>query len=90
MACIEQAVKRFVYEFRRPLSLCVTASYLANTHFGLRLRYRIFDKHSGGSHPEYYDPYTAAQGDYSDCLVVYERLLAQFEGGFGPAMRLPF
>lgn len=80
MACIEGAVKTFIYKFCRPLSLRVTASYLADTHFGLRLRYQIFDKRSRESHTEYYDPYTTAKGDFSDYLVVYERLLARFEG----------
>ncbi len=80
MANIEAAVKMFVYQFSRPLSLEVTASCLANTHFGLRLRYRIFDRRSGWGHTEYCDPYTAAPGDYSDYPVVYERLVTRFEG----------
>jgi len=71
----------FVYQFDRPLSLEVTATCLANTHFGLRLRYRISDRYSGESHTEYFDPYGAAQGDYSDCSVVYERLVARFDTG---------
>ena len=81
MASIEAGVKMFVYQFDRPLSLEVTATCLANTHFGLRLRYRISDRYSGESHAEYCDPYGAAQGDYSDCAVVYEKLLARFDTG---------
>jgi hypothetical protein len=81
MASIEAALKMFVYQFDRPLSLEVTATCLANTHFGLRLRYRISDRYSGESHTEYFDPYGAAQGDYSDCSVVYERLVASFDTG---------
>lgn len=83
MASIEAAVKMFVYQFDRPLSLEVTATCLANTHFALRLRYRISDRSSGESHTEYCDPYGAAQGDYSDCSVVYERLVARFDTGIG-------
>jgi len=79
MASIEAAVKTFVYQFDRPLSLGVTATCFANTHFGLRLRYRISDRYSGESHTEYFDPYGAAQGDYSDYAVVYERLVARFD-----------
>ena len=78
MASIEGAVKTFVYQFGRPLSLEVTATCLADTHFGLRLRYRIFDRYSGESLAEYFDPYGAALGDYSDCGVVYERLVERF------------
>jgi hypothetical protein len=78
MASIEAAVKTFVFQFGRSLSLEITATCLADTHFGLRLRYRIFDKYSGESLAEYFDPYGAAPGDYSDCGVVYERLVERF------------
>jgi hypothetical protein len=76
---MEAAVKTFVYQFRRPLSLEITATCLADTDFGLRLRYRIFDKFSGESHTEYFDPSEAAQGDYSDVGVLYERLVERFD-----------
>jgi hypothetical protein len=70
MASIEAAVRTFVYQFRRPLGLKVTATCFADTNFGLRLRYQVFDKLSGESHTEYFDPYGAAQGDYSDVGVL--------------------
>jgi hypothetical protein len=81
MASMEAAVKTFVYELTRPLALEITATCLANTHFGLRLRYRIFDRYSGESHTEYFDPFGAAQGDYSDYPALYDRLLERFAKG---------
>jgi hypothetical protein len=78
MASIEAAVKTFVYQFRRPLALEITATCLADTDLGLRLRYQVFDKRSGESHTEYFDPSGAAQGDYSDVSVLYERLIKRF------------
>lgn len=80
MANIESAVAMFVYQFRRPLSLEVTAPCVPNTHFGIRIRYRICDKHSRESHTEYFDPYSASQGDCSDYPVFFEKLVRKFGG----------
>lgn len=77
MANAEAAIKAYVYEFGRPLALEVTAAHLADSHFGLRFRYRIHDRKSGETHTEYYDPYTDVLGDFADLKVVYDRLVAQ-------------
>jgi hypothetical protein len=77
MANAEAAIKAYVYEFGRPLALEVTAAHLADTHFGLRFRYRIHDRKSGLTHTEYYDPYTDVLGDFAELKVVYDRLVTR-------------
>jgi hypothetical protein len=79
MASVEAAIRAFVYEHNRPLAVEFTVSYLRRTHFGIRLRYRIYDRKSGMSHSEYYDATTDTLGDFSDYETVYKRLLQSFQ-----------
>jgi len=81
MANAEAAIKAYVYEFRRPLGLEVTATYLEGSHLGTRFRYRIHDRKTGESHTEYYDPYTDVLGDFADLKVVFERLVSHLSHG---------
>lgn len=80
MANIEAAVKKFIYEFKRPLSLEVTATKYLNTHVALKIRYRIYDKNGSGlSHIEYFDALTDVKTDIADFETIYQRLLKNFE-----------
>lgn len=74
MANIEQAVKLFVYEHKRPLSLELTATYLGNTHLARRVRYRVYEKKSGMCISEYFEALTDVFSDYADYEVIYNKL----------------
>lgn len=79
MANIEAAVKKFIYTYKRPLSLEVTATVLQNTHIARRIRYRIYDgKGSKMCHSEYYDALTDIKTDASEQDNIYNRLINSF------------
>ncbi len=80
MANIEAAIKRFIYEFKRPLGLEVTATIYMNSHIAKRIRYRIYDKKgSRMSHSEYFDALTDNKSDTADYEAIYNRMLNTFE-----------
>lgn len=80
MANIEAAVKKFIYEFKRPLGLEVTATIYVDTHIARRIRYRIYDKKgSKMSHSEYFDALTDNKSDAGDYEVIYNRMKNTFE-----------
>ena len=80
MTNIEAAVKKFIYEFRRPLGLEITATIYVNTHLAKRIRYRIFDKKgSKFSHTEYFDALTDVKSDTGDYEAIYNRMIIAFK-----------
>lgn len=80
MANIEAAVKMFIYGFKRPLALEVTATVYVDTHIAKRIRYRIFDiKGSKMSHSEYFDALTDNKSDCGDYEVIYNRMKDKFK-----------
>lgn len=79
MANVECAVKLFIYKFKRPLSIEVTATYLAGTHLAKRIRYRIYEKKSGMCISEYFDALTVTFSDYADFEVVYNKLESEYK-----------
>jgi len=80
MANIEAAVKKFIYAYKRPLGLEVTAITYADTSLALRISYRIFDKKGSRlSHTEYFDPLSILKSDSNDSFAIYDRLTKEFE-----------
>lgn len=74
MANIETAVRAWVFETKKPLGVEITCSYLADSHLGLRLRYRLYNRRSGGLHSEYYDPLSLQHSEFDDLDAVYDRM----------------
>ena len=74
MANIETALRAWVIENNRPLGIEVTCSYLLGSHLGLRLRYRLANRKTGGLHSEYYDPLSPQFSEYDDLDAVYDRM----------------
>lgn len=80
MANIEAAVKRFIYEFKRPLGLEVIATYYAGTYVARRIRYLIYDKNGSRlSHKEYFNALTDIKTDVADYESIYYRMLESFK-----------
>lgn len=78
MANIEAAVKLFVYETQRPVSLEVTVTVLADTHVGKRIRYQVWEPKSETMHREYFDALTETRSDYSDFELIQQKLMDNF------------
>jgi hypothetical protein len=79
MANIEAALKKFIYTYKRPLGLEVTATTYVKTSLALRIRYRIHDnKGSQMSHSEYFDPLSLLKSDTLDFFNIYDRLVNKF------------
>lgn len=79
MANIESAVKRFVYDHKRPLGLEVTAQYYAGTFLADNIRYRIFDKKGSLlSHSEYFNALTHVKADMKDHQTIYQSMCELF------------
>jgi len=78
MANIEAAVKSFVYESGRTVSLEVTATHLADTQLAKRIRYRVWEPKSGALYTEYFDALTAVKSDYADFEKIYEKLMNEY------------
>jgi len=76
MANIETCVRAWVSENKKPLGIEVTCSYLADSHLGLRLRYRLHNRKSDMSHTEYYDPLSVQQSEYDDLDAAFDRMSA--------------
>lgn len=75
MANIEAAVKRFIYEYKRPLGLEVCVTTHQNTLVAKKVRYRVYDgKGSKRLHSEYFDALTNTKSDALDFFSIYERL----------------
>ncbi len=55
MICIERALRWYVRRYEATVSLEVTCTFLAETPLGLRLRYQLHDRRTGGLHREYFD-----------------------------------
>lgn len=79
MANIEAAIKMFIYETQRPVSLEVTVTVLADTHIGRRIRYQMWEQKSGTLHREYFDALTETRSDYSDFELIHQRLMDQYQ-----------
>lgn len=80
MANVEAAVKLFVHRTQRPISLEVTATVLAQTHMGNRIRYRIWEPKSHTLHAEYFDALNDVRSDYADFEQITEQLMQAFGG----------
>lgn len=79
MANIEAAVKRFIYEYKRPLGLEVCVSTYQNTLVAKKVRYRVYDgKGTRKLHSEYFDALTTTKSDALDFFSIYERLEKTF------------
>ena len=79
MTNIESAVKRFIYEFKRPLGLEVTATTYVNTSLARGIRYNVFDKKgSRMSYTEYFDALTDTKTDTLDHYSLYDKLVKDF------------
>lgn len=80
MANIEAALKMFIYTYRRPLGLEVTATTYQNSHLAIRIRYSVWDKKgSGRLHNEYFDALTTIKSDVNDFYAIYDRLIKEFQ-----------
>lgn len=79
MANIESAVKRFIYEFKRPLGLEVTATFFADTQVAELIRYRVYDKKGSLlAHSENFNALTHVKTDANDHFAIYERMKKMF------------
>lgn len=80
MTNIEAAVKRFIYEFKRPLSLEVTVTTYRDTEVARRIRYSVYDKKGSKElHCEYFDALTTSKTDVLDYESIYNRMLKSFK-----------
>lgn len=78
MANIEAAVKMFIYETQRPASLEVTATIIADTHLGRRIRYQVVEPKSGFLHREYFDALTDVKSDNADFENIYDKMMSEY------------
>ncbi|MFP5471856.1 MAG: hypothetical protein ACLGGV_09700 [Bacteroidia bacterium] len=79
MINIESAVKRFVYENKRPLGIEVTATLYKDTQLAKRIRYRVYDKMGSKiTHCEYFEALTDVKTDVVDFDTIYQRMLNKF------------
>lgn len=78
MANIEAAVKMFIYETHRAVSLEVTATIIADTHLGRRIRYQIVEPKSNFLYREYFDALTDVKTDNADFENIYEKLMSEY------------
>ena len=77
---IESAVKRFIYEFKRPLGLEVTATTYVNIDLATVIRYNVFDKKgSRMSYTECFDALTDTKTDTLDHFSIYNKLISEFK-----------
>lgn len=79
MANIEAAVKLFIYETKRTVSLEITATHLADSHLASRIRYQVYEQKSQMLFREYFDVLTAVKSDYADFEKVYEKLMSEYQ-----------
>lgn len=80
MTNIESAVKRFIYEFKRPLGLEVTVTMYKDSFVARRVRYRVYDKKGSQlCHTEYFDALTDIKTDTLDHFTIYNRLVDAFK-----------
>lgn len=73
---VEAAVKLFIQKVGRPVSLEVTATYLADTHLAQRIRYQVYEPKSETFFREYFDALTEVPPDIADAKKIYEKLLS--------------
>lgn len=78
MANIETAVKAFIFETKRPVSLEVTVTTAQESQLGLRIRYQIYEQKSQTLHREYFDALTETLSDYADYEIIYKKLMEKF------------
>jgi hypothetical protein len=79
MTNIETAVKRFIYEFKRPLGIQVDAEIYFNSHFAQKIAYRVHDKKGSMiSHTEYFDALTDVKTDVFDHEAIFARMKKTF------------
>jgi hypothetical protein len=79
MANIEAAIKLFIYETKRPVSLEVVATTIADTHLGKRIRFRMWEQKSQTLFTDYFDALTEIRSDYADFENIYKKLMSKFE-----------
>ncbi len=79
MANIEASVKSFIYEVKRPVSLEVKVTHLADSHLASRIRYSVWEPKSQMLYTEYFDALTAVKSDYADYANIYEKLMAEYQ-----------
>jgi phenylalanine-4-hydroxylase len=79
MANIEAAIKLFIYETKRPVSLEVVATTIADTHLGKRIRFRMWEQKSQTLFTDYFDALTETRSDYADFENIYKKLMSKFE-----------
>jgi hypothetical protein len=79
MANIEAAIKLFIYETNRPISLEVTATIVAETHLGKRIRFSIWEPKSKTLFTDYFDALTEVHSDYADFENIHSKLMSDFE-----------
>jgi hypothetical protein len=80
MANIETSVKAWVCENNMPLQIEVVCTHLADSHLGLRLRYRLYSPKTQGAHSEYYDSLTPQHSEFDDLDAVYDRMSKNLSG----------
>ncbi|MEI2437491.1 hypothetical protein [Priestia megaterium] len=78
MTNVEQAVKTFIYNTKRPLKLEVTADLIAGTHVATRVRYRIYDLQSQRVYTEYYNPLSTSISDILDEQIILINMEKKF------------
>ena len=79
MANIEAAIKMLIYETGRAVSLEVTATIIADTHLGRRIRYQVVEPKSGFLHREYFDALTDVKSDHADFENIYDKLMSKYK-----------
>ncbi|EOA6545556.1 TPA: hypothetical protein ACGU7E_004663 [Vibrio vulnificus] len=78
MANIEAAVKMFIQETGRAVSLEVTSTVVYGSQLGRRIRYQVVEPKSGLLFREYFDALTDVKTDYADFGKMYDKLMAKY------------
>ncbi|MCC4818487.1 hypothetical protein BCU85_07655 [Vibrio lentus] len=78
MANIEAAVKMFIEETGRAVSLEVNSTVVCGTQLGRRIRYQVVEPKSGLLFREYFDALTDVRTDHADFGKMYDKLMAKY------------
>ena len=79
IANIESAVKRFICQTKRQVTLEVTATLCPNSHLGTIIRYIILEPRSKTQLTEYVDALTEVYPIKADSEIMYAKLMTAFE-----------
>ncbi len=79
MLSIENAVKQFIVDTRKTVTLKVTATRVSDSHVANSIRYEIFQPKSQFLHKEYFNPLSGSVADYRECKVIYDTLINKFK-----------